>query len=707
MIALLAACGAPPQPTDMDGTAAMAARLAALADSTEANPIINAHANSARVARLIENGPPPSPEQRLFWEINLAQERLRAGDNEGAIAGFEAALEQSERFPPAQKLALLDLLAISYMRLGEQENCIDDPSADRCIWPIVENGVHRYPRGSQNAIERYEEILAQDPDDLNSRWLLNVAYMTLGAWPDGVPPAQRLPTPASEASMPRFLDRAGPTGTDVEGLSGGVVMEDFDEDGLLDIMASSWGLRDPLRLFLNDGQGGFQEADTGLDGITGGLNLVHADYDNDGDADVLVLRGAWLYHGWPNSLLRNEGNGRFVDVTLAAGLGGEFPSHSAAWSDYDNDGWLDVFVGHETNPEAGFIPSQLFRNRGDGTFEDVSESTGLRAIGYVKGAVWGDVDNDGRPDLYVSNLYGANQLWMNRPEGFVESAREAGVTEPEDSFPTWFWDENNDGHLDLFVSGWRAMAGDVAAEYLDLPHRAEPPRLFRNRGDGTFEDVTAERRLDRVLYTMGANFGDLNGDGWLDLYLGTGDPDFRALMPNRMFIGGPDGFREVTEAGGFGHLQKGHGVAFGDLDHDGDQDVYAVMGGAFEGDVFRNVLFENPLDVQSWATLRLEGTTSNRSAVGARVRAVAGGRSLHRLVGSGGSFGAQSFRVYLGLNGATRIDTLEVTWPSGRTDVFTDLPVRAHYALSEGAEAPTPLNLPGFRLSDQPPDHAH
>jgi hypothetical protein len=725
IITLLAAgCvgqSAPPAPQDMDGTAAMVARLAALADSTESNPAINAHANKARVARLLENGPPPDPGQRMFWQINLGQERLRAGDNEGAIADLENVLAGMESAPaairPNDRLAVMDFLAIAYLRLGEQENCIDDPTADRCIWPIVESGVHKYPRGSTKAIDQYERILAEDPDDLNSLWLLNVAYMTLGAWPEGVPAKWRLPSESAESEfeLPRFVDRAASTGLDVEGLSGGVVMEDLDGDGLLDLMMSSWGSRDQLRLFLNTGDGTFRDHTeaAGLTGITSGLNLVHADYDNDGDADVFVLRGAWLYHGYPNSLLRNDGKAGFVDVTLAAGLGGEFPSHSAAWADFNGDGLLDLFVGNESNPNAGLNPSQLFQNKGDGTFRDAALSTGLRANGYVKGAVWGDVNQDGRPDLFVSNLYGANQLHLNLgPDDsgtwkFREAAVEAGVTEPLDSFPTWFWDYDQDGHLDLFVSGWRAMASDVAAEYQRKPFKAEPPRLFRNRGDGTFDNVTAEAGLRRVMYTMGANFGDLDGDGWLDFYVGTGDPDFRALMPNRMFRNdGRGGFQEVTASGGFGHLQKGHGVAFGDLDQDGDQDVFAVMGGAFEGDVFRNVLFENPLDVPNWATFRLIGQTSNRSAIGARIRAVTEYGDIYRTVGTGGSFGSSSLRVYVGMGPADRIQRLEIWWPTtGQTQVLTDLPGRNHYAIVEGASQAEVLDLPAFKLNTEAVTH--
>jgi hypothetical protein len=254
--------------------------------------------------------------------------------------------------------------------------------------------------------------------------------------------------------------------------------------------------------------------------------------------------------------------------------------------------------------------------------------------------------------------------------------------------------------------------GDVAADYLGLPHTGERARLYRNLGDGTFTNLTKAARLDRLLHTMGCNFGDLDNDGWLDFYLGTGDPDLLTIIPNRMFRNaGGRFFQDVTTAGGFGHLQKGHGVSFADIDNDGDQDVYEDMGGAVTGDVYPNVLYENPGFGQRWLKLKLQGRRANRCAIGARVRVdlEEGGRtrSLHRTVGSGGSFGGNPLRLELGLGKAERIVAVEIKWPgSGTQQTVRDLALDRTYLIVEGNPKPGTIQLKTFRFPTADP-HAH
>ncbi len=718
-------------PDSSPGTRRMARRLATLTEHARQDP--HGFMNHERAAALERPAPPTDPRERLTHELRLATELLRAGRTEDSIALLEDLRRRAGRHsddPPNLRRNLRKRLATAYLRRGEQQNCLERHNVEACLLPISGAGVHRLQDGSRAAIAELLAWLRDDPGDLEARWLLNIAAMTVGEYPQEVPAQWLIPPSAfdSEYDLGRFRDAAPDLGIDAVGLAGGSVLEDFDGDGDLDLLVSSWGIDDPLRFFDNRGDGTYEERTkgAGLAGIVGGLNLIHADYDNDGRPDVLVLRGAWLARAGrqPNSLLRNRGIGPggavvFEDVTEAAGLLTFHPTQTAAWGDYDNDGRLDLFVGNESLGGRAH-PCQLFRNNGAAadasgpgavTFTEVAEQTGVAAGGYVKGVAWGDIDNDGWLDLYVSRLLEPNLLFHNRGASgelrFREVATSAGVTEPLHSFPVWFWDLDNDGRLDLFVSGYAgtydgAGAAPVAADTLGLAHQAATPRLYRNAGPGsdgagdppvTFQDITVEAGLDQVLFAMGANFGDLDNDGFPDFYLGTGAPSFRALVPNRMFRNDRGRrFQDVTTSGGFGHLQKGHGIAFGDFDNDGDQDIYAAFGGAYSGDVYHNVLFVNPGHGNRWITLRLEGTTANRSAIGARLRLVVrepeGRREIHATVGTGGSFGSSSLQQEIGLGRATVIDTLEIRWPGGATEVFHDLAPGRILRIREGAGAP-------------------
>lgn len=730
----------------------MADTLAALHARARANPRENIFLSRERADAIQAELAQLTGDAALSLRYVLAHERLAAGQTREAIGEIERLKRDAgltvDRLTPQTK-SLFDLDALAYLRLGEQENCIDNPAANVCILPLHDAARHARQEGARGAIARYTELLRRYPDDRGSQWLLNIAYMAVGGYPDSIPKRYLVPNlaPRAKDAFPLYSNIAGDVGLAINGLAGGLSVEDFNGDGLLDVFTTSMGLDDPLHLYLADGGGRYTDhsAKAGLDGIVGGLNTVHADYDNDGDVDIVVLRGAWLGEAgrYPKSLLRNRGDGTFEDVTLDAGLISFHPSQTAAWADFNLDGFVDLFIGNESHSAAGgpSHPSELFVNNRNGTFTEISRKVGIALDDFVKGVVWGDVNNDGLPDLYASVLFGRNRLYVNLGGSsagtwrFEERSSSAGVELPIMSFPAWFWDFDQDGWEDLLVLSYDIRASGalheaVAREYLGLPVKVdaggmlaevEHSRLFRNNGDGTFADVTQRVGLDRkVIYAMGSNFGDLDNDGWLDFYVGTGNPDLRSVIPNRMFrnVEGRR-FEEVTLAGGFGHLQKGHGAAFVDLDRDGDQDVYMVMGGAYQGDRFTSVLFENPgWPGRSWIALELEGRSANRSAIGARVDLVVAdangrSRSLRRTVGTGGSFGAGSLILHIGLGRAVRIRELRIQWPdSARTRTsHADLAANRTYRVVQG-EAPAALERPPVpfrkvKVSAPPGAHPH
>jgi hypothetical protein len=640
----------------------------------------------------------------------LVQSRL--GICEGWLGNFDDATRHlnaahellpkvESRVPPETLYQFLLGAGVVWMRLGEVRNCCARPSEESCILPIRGKGIHSDPEGSRRAIEYFTQMAERFPERMTPRWLLNLAWMTLGGYPDKVPEKYRLPPKAleSEEPFPRFQNVAASVGLDVFSLAGSIIVDDFDNDNLLDVVVSSWDPRVQLRFFKNKGDGTFVDrtAEAGLTGILGGANLVQADYNNDGYLDILVLRGTWLDRAGrhPRSLLRNNGNGTFTDVTFESGLGDvSFPSEAAAWADYDNDGKLDLYIGNESGDELA-APSQLFHNNGDGTFTDVARAAGVENLRYAKGVSWGDYDGDGYPDLYVSNLRGgAHRLYHNNGDGtFTDVAPELGVTRPLAGYSCWFWDYDNDGNLDLYAPSYQGGIEAVAAGYFGtpLPAGTELGCLYRGDGKGGFREVGAACGLKRPAMSMGANFGDLDNDGWLDFYLGTGYPEYEALMPNVMYRNREGrGFVDVTFAGGFGHLQKGHGIAFADFDNDGNQDVFSQMGGAFRGDGAWFALYRNPGFGNSSLTVKLVGVKSNRSAIGARIRLEINDgkpRAIYRHVCSGGSFGANPLRQEIGVGKAPVVDVLEITWPTSRTkQVFRKVAVNQMIEITEGKE---------------------
>ncbi|MFT4114571.1 FG-GAP-like repeat-containing protein [Silvibacterium sp.] len=671
-------------------------------------------------------------DKEIPVRIELGNELLRVGDSEAAVDTFESVVKLGKNrglhFPAELDRSLHENLALAYLRLGEQENCLTHHAAASCIFPIRGSGVHTIRRGAEGAVREYTALLAAKPDDNLARWLLNIAYMQLGEYPAKVPHAWLIPEDRfrSDAPFPAWEDIAMSTNIHAMNHAGGVAVQDFDGDGLLDIMLSSSGPLDQLRFYHNNGDGTFSDrtAAAGLIGETGGLNLVATDYNNDGRPDILILRGGWWHQfgDYPVSLLRNNGDGTFDDVTRAAGLLTFGPTQTAAWADYDNDGWLDLFLGHESEPGQPWR-SQLFHNNRDGTFTEVGAENGLADLGYVKGVAWGDYNNDGRPDLYISTRDGHNRLFRNdgpadpaHPDPahwrFTDVTAQAHVQGPAHSFATWFFDYDNDGWPDLFVAGYGITSEeDVGAFELGHANDAQLPRLYRNNRDGTFTDVTHRVHLDRAILTMGSSFGDLDSDGWLDVYLGNGDPDYRTLLPNRMFRNrNGDKFEDVTTAGGFGNLQKGHGVAFADFENSGRVDVFEEMGGALPGDLFMSSLYRNPGNGNHWITLILEGTRSNRPAFGARIdvrfRENGVERHVYRTIGYGASFGGNPWREPIGLGSATSVESVEVRWPSGAVQHFDTPAVDRFYRLREGSASAELLNLSTFRFAASAPEKA-
>lgn len=643
-----------------------------------------------------------SPLDQIQMHYALANLYSYRGEMDKAVDQWLDAYDVADKGLPAAMPELEEVLGIAYLHKSEMENDAYRHPGDRCIFPPVANRSYSKTSDSEKAIEYFQKYLQRKPDVLDVKWMLNLAYMTLGKYPAGVPQQYLIPPSNFESpeDVGRFVDVAPEAGINLYSMSGGLIVDDFEANGLLDIVTSDFGQCAPMHYFHNNGDGTFSDRTTqaGLSDQLGGLNLIQTDYNNDGCLDILVLRGAWEF---PRrmSLLRNNCNGTFTDVTKAAGLDVPIQTQAGVWADIDNDGYLDLFVGNESGP------SHLFRNKRDGTFEDISQAAGIDKVAYTKAVVAADYDRDGYVDFYVSNLNGDNYLFHNNHNRtFTDVASKAGVQKPWQSFAAWFFDYDNDGWPDLFVTSYYVSVEESLRSYLGLSPNSETLKLYKNLGDGTFRDVTADVGLDRVFMPMGSNFGDIDNDGFLDIYLGTGNPSYASMLPNVM-LHNKEGlyFTDVTASSGTGELHKGHGVAFADIDNDGDEDLLEETGGAVPGDSHAFRLFENPGNGNDWISVQLVGVKANRAAIGAQIKVtVQNGkstRSIYRTVGSGGSFGASPLTQHVGLGKSARILDLEITWPGSQTHQnFSNVAVDQFIRIKEFSKDYEKVERPKFRL---------
>jgi tetratricopeptide (TPR) repeat protein len=644
-----------------------------------------------------------SPSDAVALRLGVAQVYAYQGDMDRTIAQFEAARRTAAAGAPQLLPEVEEMLGVAYLHRAGAVNDVYLHPGERCLFPIRPE--FRYAKGadSQKAVQHFLASLQLRPDDIETKWLLNLAYMTLGQYPAGVP-KEHLFAPSyfqSAEDIGRFIDVAPRTGLDkIIGEVGGLIVDDFDNDGLFDVVTSNWDFCAPMHFFHNNGDGTFTDrsAQSGLASVFGGNNIIQADYNNDGCVDILVLRGGWET-ALRKSLLRNNCNGTFTDVTAEAGLGVPTTTEFAVWVDINNDGLLDLYVGNENEP------NQLFLNNGNGTFKDISHGSGADLAGLSKAVVAADYDNDGYADLFVSNYRGDSALLHNNHNNtFTDVAPQAGVQASGHGFAAWFFDYDNDGWPDILASSYAMSVEESVRTYLGLPHNAATMKLYRNLGNGTFRDVSEEVGLNKVYMPMGANFGDLDNDGYPDIYFGTGELTYASLLPNVLLHNqGGKKFVDITTSSGTGELHKGHGVAFADIDNDGDEDLLEVVGGGVPGDPHAFRLFENPGHGNDWISVRLVGVKANRSAIGARIKVtVKNGtetRSVYRTVGSGGSFGSSPLEQHMGLGKSAQILGLEIQWPGdAQPQRFASVPKNKAIEIRQSASNYRVIERPRFKL---------
>jgi len=439
----------------------------------------------------------------------------------------------------------------------------------------------------------------------------------------------------------QFVDAtSGPLG-DI-GDNSGVAWGDYDNDGDLDLYIANESSTN--KLFRNDGGGTFVDVTSSPLGDAGdGRGVAWGDYDNDGDLDLYLAN-----ENQGNKLFRNDGGGTFVDVTSAP-LDDTGNSRGVAWGDYDNDGDLDLYLANYGQA------NKLFRNDGGGTFVDATSGP-LGDAGVSSGVAWGDYDNDGDLDLYLANNHQANKLLRNDGGGTFVDATSGPLGDTDSGWGVAWGDYDNDGDLDLY-----------------LAKTLQANKLFRNDGGGTFADATSGPLGDTGT-SFGVAWGDYDNDGDLDLYI-VNSGEANKLLSND----GGGTFVDATSSP-LDNADGGRSVAWGDYDNDGDLDIYLTNFGQ------ANKLFRNEAAAgQHWLQVKLRGTTSNRSGIGARVKVVTGGVSRIREISGGSGYLSQDAMVAsFGLGTAAEIDLVEVRWPGGNTEQYIDVTVDQKITLVEG-----------------------
>jgi hypothetical protein len=438
-------------------------------------------------------------------------------------------------------------------------------------------------------------------------------------------------------------------------MGGGVAAGDYDGDGWVDLYVIRGDIG-PNLLLHNKGDGTFEEvgAAAGLT-LRGGSGPIFVDIDGDGRLDLIVggIDGARTH------VFHNLGNGRFADVTDTANIRTDpMDVYSIAAGDYDRDGYLDLMTTHWA---SGTRP-RLWHNNGNGTFTEVSAAAAGLSSGPAQifsfTANFTDINNDGWPDILLSADFGTSQIYINNKNGTFTRTTNSVISD-QNGMGSAVGDYDNDGNLDWFVSSIFDLNPSPAASYGTTGNR-----LYRNRGDGTFEDVTDKAGVRQGYWGWGASFSDFNNDGYLDIFHVNGFPGSKfETDPARLFVSNGNGtFTQRAEELGIADTGEGRGIVVFDYDHDGDLDVFITNAGQ-QTKLYRN----DGGNALHWLDVRLQGVPPNTQAIGAKIYLTANGITQMREVRAGSNFVSENpTEAHFGLGSATSA-VVRVVWPDGVT----------------------------------------
>lgn len=451
------------------------------------------------------------------------------------------------------------------------------------------------------------------------------------------------------------------------GMSRGVAWGDYDGDGYVDIFVANSS--DQINfLYQNNGDGSFTRITEGemVETASNSEGAAWIDYDNDGDVDLFVANR----EEEPNFLFNNDGNGTFTRILEGEIVSEAFSSTGSCWIDLDNDGHLDVFVTNRDGQD-----NSLFRNDGAGNFIKISEGIIVSDAGDSRACGWADVDLDGDWDLFVGNAHERNAMYLNDGNGDFSKVSESDLLTRSDYTYGLSWaDFDNDGDLDLFV----ANVTDGGSRYNEL---------FENEGGGEFSKIDLEPITNDIGPSKGNAWGDLENDGDIDLFVANGTPGVD--VRNFIYLNDGTGIFSRVEVGIISSDSEiSAGAALADYDGNGSLDIFVAN---WQNEDWDNALYQNQNTLGEWIKITAVGLQSNRSAIGTRVRVLAriGGQDIwqERIIQSNTGYGSQnSLIVHFGLGDAKSVLEVEIHWPSGLVDHYTNLEAARHYIVWEGQE---------------------
>ena len=499
----------------------------------------------------------------------------------------------------------------------------------------------------------------------------------------------------------KFVEKTTASGLDHSVHTNGVSVADYDLDGDLDVFFVATAQYDSTdtttfnRFYRNNGDGTFTDitVQSGLrqeisgrpfGGMGNKFGAAWGDYDNDGYPDLCLTNIG------PEKLFHNNGDGTFTDVTATAGIAGtgNDTDTSVMWWDYNQDGYLDLYIS------AWIGQNRMYKNLGNGTFQDVTLQAGLVDTSRTWTAIPIDGNNDGIPDLYEVNDYMPNRFLIHRGDGtFVDSTAAYGLGDPGNGMGVTVGDYNNDSYFDIYLT-------NISSAFL-CP-------LYTNTGHGSFVDENIQMGVGDTGWAWGTEFFDYDNDGDLDLYAANGNVieyGNNFLFANRLEETGTVSFEDVSAISGADGSNEARGLVVFDYDNDGDLDLLVANWWK------PPYLYENQSVTGNWLKVNLQGTTSNRTAYGAILRVTANGKSFYRQY-DGVDFLGQSVQpIHFGLGNINTVDELSVRWPNGVEEIYQNIPVNQTISLTEGAGTVTAIHLPQnnsvektFQLRDNYPN---